>query len=180
MKTITYILITVLPFSVLAASPSPYAGQESRAIKALSQDEQSDLLAGKGMGFAKVAELNGYPGPAHVLELAHALSLTPEQRAKTETLFKQMESQAKLLGRQVVDAEKSLDELFASNTITLATLSESLTAIGALQAKLRAVHLKAHLEQARILSSDQIARYQSLRGYATGGTQSGHDHQHKH
>ena len=39
-------------------------------IKSLSQDDQSALLAGRGMGLARPAELNGYPGPAHVLELA--------------------------------------------------------------------------------------------------------------
>jgi hypothetical protein len=71
-----------------ANSQSPYASQESREIKSLSPQEASDLLAGKGMGFAKAAELNGYPGPAHVLELAAQLQLTPEQKTRTETLFK--------------------------------------------------------------------------------------------
>lgn len=43
------------------------------------------------MGLAKAAELNGYPGPLHVLELAVDLSLTAEQKAATETLFKSMQ-----------------------------------------------------------------------------------------
>ena len=44
-----------------AAQTSPYAGEETRAIKALSAQEVESLLGGKGMGFAKAAELNGYP-----------------------------------------------------------------------------------------------------------------------
>jgi hypothetical protein len=49
---------------------SPYAGQQTRAIKALSPEDLAGLLNGEGMGMAKAAELNGYPGPVHVLELA--------------------------------------------------------------------------------------------------------------
>ena len=47
----------------------PYAGMQQRALKALSEDQIADLRAGKGMGLALAAELNGYPGPIHVLEL---------------------------------------------------------------------------------------------------------------
>src|SRR4029079_2796548 len=43
----------------------PYAGQQARGVKALSDEEVSGYLAGAGMGFAKAAELNGYPGPMH-------------------------------------------------------------------------------------------------------------------
>ena len=75
-------------FAAQAAAPeSPYVGQESRGIKALSPEDVDAYLAGKGMGLAKAAELNGYPGPAHVLELASQLSLTSDQRARTQALF---------------------------------------------------------------------------------------------
>ena len=47
----------------MATPPSPYAGQESRAIKALSDSEIDDLANGRGMGLAKAGELNGYPSP---------------------------------------------------------------------------------------------------------------------
>src|SRR5262245_46650234 len=47
-----------------AQTASPYAGQEQRAIKALSDEEIRDLLEARGMGLAKAAELNPYPGPA--------------------------------------------------------------------------------------------------------------------
>src|SRR5437762_635574 len=102
----------------LAHAASPYAGQQSREIKALSSAEQSDLLAGKGMGLAKAAELNGYPGPAHVLELATDLALTDAQRERTQALWQAMATRAKALGQQVLDAERELDALFASRQVT--------------------------------------------------------------
>lgn len=94
--------------SVLAASP--YAGQQEREIKALSSQDVEAYLAGQGMGFAKAAELNGYPGPKHVLELASELSLTQEQRTRTEVLFASMQSAARSLGRELVDQERNLDQ----------------------------------------------------------------------
>jgi LTXXQ motif family protein len=147
---------------------SPYAGQESREIKALSSREVSDLLAGNGMGFAKAAELNGFPGPAHVLELAGPLRLTADQKIATEALFKTMEAQAMDLGRRLVEEERALDQEFSSKTITLASLQASLERIGNLQARLRRVHLQTHLEQAALLSDAQIAAYSKLRGYGRG------------
>ena len=91
-------------------------------------------------------------------------------------------ARAKALGQQLVDAERSLDELFESKTVNADSLSETLASIGAIRAELRGAHLQAHLEQTRILSSDQIAEYQRLRGYATAQTHSGqaHGHRHKH
>ena len=83
---------------VAALAASPYAGQEARDIKALSPEDISAYEAGKGMGFAKAAELSGFAGPAQVLELASQLQLTPDQRAQTETLFASMSAKASTAG----------------------------------------------------------------------------------
>src|SRR5581483_11779332 len=47
------------------SSQAPYAGLQHRAVKALSDQQLADLRAGRGMGLALAAELNGYPGPIH-------------------------------------------------------------------------------------------------------------------
>src|SRR5262245_3588865 len=93
-RTLLACTLALLAVSAPVNSQSPYVGQESREIKALSPQEISDYVSGKGMGLAKAAELNGYPGPAHVLELAAQLDLTPEQKTKTEALFKKMQARA--------------------------------------------------------------------------------------
>ena len=165
--------------SLFAASP--YAGEQSREIKALSADDVAGLRAGKGMGYAKAAELNGFAGPAHVLELADALRLTADQRARTEALFASMSAKASARGRALVDKERELDALFASRTITTERLATSLQAIGALQAEVREAHLEAHLAQVQILTAEQNARYADLRRYgrsAPRGERSHGGHRH--
>lgn len=157
---------------------SRYAGQEQREIKSLSSDEVQSLLAGKGMGLAKAAELNGHPGPFHVLQLASELELTESQRAATEALFKSMETKASALGASLVQAERELDALFASKQVTPELLAEELEAIGQLQAKVRGAHLEVHLAQVKILSAEQIAMYTRLRGYASDSKQPSHQHAH--
>src|SRR5262245_17037372 len=75
-------------------SAQPYAGQQTREVASLSAKELDDLLAGRGAGLAKAAELNGHPGPAHVLEFADELRLTPEQRALVQAAFERMQARA--------------------------------------------------------------------------------------
>jgi len=60
----------------------PYAGLEQRDIKALSERQMGDLRAVRGMGLALAAELNGYPGPLHVLEPSDKLGLSVEQKGE--------------------------------------------------------------------------------------------------
>jgi Spy/CpxP family protein refolding chaperone len=155
---------------------STFIGQETRAINALSAQEVQDYLDGKGMGFAKAAELNQYPGPAHVLELAAPLNLTAEQKQRTQELFSRMQKKAANLGRMLVEEEQKLDRLFSTRTVTPDTLSAALERIGKLQGEVRLAHLEAHLTQAEILSATQISKYVQLRGYT--GNPAGHDGQH--
>lgn len=160
-------------------TPSPYAGEQHRDIKALSPRDVQDLLAGRGMGLAKSAELNRYPGPAHVLELSDRLGLSPEQKARTKSLFNSMEARARALGKALVEREAELDRLFASRRISRATLESSLAEISKLQGELRRVHLEAHLAQTDLLTPEQVASYVELRGYG-GMDHAGHGGGHRH
>jgi Spy/CpxP family protein refolding chaperone len=144
---------------------SPYADQAASDIKALTADEKSSLLEGKGAGFAKAAELNGYPGPLHVLELAEPLELTAEQLANTRSLYERMRDAARAEGSVLVEAERELDRLYATRSASAEKVNAQLARIEAARARLRGVHLNAHLEQAGLLSRHQIARYARLRGY---------------
>lgn len=162
-----------------AKPPSTYAGQETREIKALSSEDIQGYLAGKGMGLAKAAELNDYPGPSHVLALAAELELTAEQQQRTESLFRSMQTKAITLGQSLVEEERKLDQLFAQKKITAELLNQSLIRIGKLQAQVRAAHLEAHLSQAEILTAAQVSKYRTLRGYTNAPGTEGHaGHQH--
>ena len=154
MKTSAPLLFSILMLMAPLVSADP---------KSLSEEQVQGYLAGKGMGFAKVAELNGYPGPAHVLELADSLQLTGTQREATKKLFNTMHSNAVVLGKELVKLEQELDDLFASRQVTEATLTALLKKIGECSAQLRQVHIEAHMAQRALLTEDQVARYKQLR-----------------
>ena len=149
-------------------SPSPYAGQEGRAVKALSQREASDLLAGAGMGYAKAAELNGYPGPMHVLELATRLGLSAEQQAAVKALLDAHKAEARRLGAEVVQLETQLDALFASGGASTDAVDVTVARLAATAGQLRASHLRAHVTTTALLTREQVTRYAALRGYGGG------------
>jgi Spy/CpxP family protein refolding chaperone len=167
----------VLTASSNATQVSPYAGQEQREVKSLSEQEVNDYLAGKGMGLAKAAELNGYPGPLHVLELADRLKLTAEQRKRTEALFSDMKSKAVAAGQALINEERALNALFASKSVTPASLKSAVDRVAARQAQVRFIHLETHLAQLRVLSPQQVAAYNELRGYSSAAPQT---HKHGH
>jgi Spy/CpxP family protein refolding chaperone len=117
------------------------------------------------MSLALAAELNGYPGPLHTLEFAEKLSLSASQRAATQHLYERMKVSAISAGEALIAAERSLDRLFATRSVTELQLSQALSRVAEAQARLRGVHLQAHLDQVRILSPEQVAQYKRLRGY---------------
>ena len=158
-----------LPVSAWAAGEAPYAGWEGRGIKALSARQIDDLQRGRGMGMALPAELNGYPGPLHVLELADQLELTADQRAETQRLFDAMQAQAIALGEQVIAAEAALDRLFATGAASDAATLAAAVEVGRRQGALRGHHLRYHVAMREVLSRHQLMRYQQLRGYAADG-----------
>jgi Spy/CpxP family protein refolding chaperone len=137
-----------------------------REVKALSKEETAGLLEGRGLGMALSAELNGYPGPMHVLELKEGLGLFPEQVTKTEELFRQVKAEAKALGSELVEAEKKLDSLFKDKNVNEQNLSEATALAGSLRGRLRETHLKYHIRMLGVLSPEQVAKYNELRGYS--------------
>lgn len=143
----------------------PYAGMQTRAVKALSDQQVADLRAGRGMGLALAAELNGYPGPMHVLELAKALGLSAEQHRLVQGLYDAMKAEAIAAGERLIDREAALDRAFKERSIDAPRLVELSAAIGTMHGELRAVHLKYHLTTAELLNSEQLRRYAELRGY---------------
>ncbi len=163
------VLLVAIPLLILAQEQrSPYVGQEVRNIRSLSEAEVQGYLQGRGMGLAKPAELNGYPGPMHVLELSQQLQLTDDQRAATQRSFERMRAEAVRLGRLFVEKEAALNRLFGDVRADSANLQRLVGETARLHGELRLSHLRAHLEMRSILTLHQIARYKELRGYGTG------------
>jgi hypothetical protein len=172
-----FITIAALVVAVGAAvAQTPYAGMQTRSIKALSDQQIADLRAGRGMGLALAAELNGYPGPSHLLELADKLGLSDAQRNSARSMFEAMKAETIPIGERLIAQEAALDKLFADHVITPEKLGTATAAIGATQAELRAAHLKYHLSTIAMLEPAQVQQYSALRGYDNGGAQEHHHH----
>ena len=157
------------------AMATPYAGQDARAIASLSAEDVAALLAGAGAGFAKSAELNGYPGPLHVLELADALKLAADQRHAVQASFDRMKVKAVEIGARYVAAEIAVDAALRAGA--QADVADRVLEAEKLRSELRLAHLAAHIEITPLLTPEQRQHYARLRGYGTGAS---HDRNHKH
>ena len=158
-----------------------YAGMAGRSIKALSDEQVSQLRDGRGMGLSLPAELNSYPGPLHALEMADSLSLTPDQHSRPLSIQEDMRVRAIALGHRIIAGEAELDRAFATGTANPAEVARQLAVIGQLNGELRAVHILAHMDTRALLTAEQVAMYDIGRGYrpAQGPSQSdGHRKRH--
>ena len=165
---------------------SKYAGQENRTIKSLSPDDIAELKRGGGWGLAKAAELNGVPGPVHLLEMKNDIPLDDTQVSAISKIFEQMKAQAIQQGERLIALERKLESHFQNRTITDTVLRSSLDAIAEARKELRYIHLATHLKTPEILSQDQVKKYNALRGYSNpdpcANIPKGHDAElwHKH
>ena len=169
------LLLTATP--ALAQHAQPYAGQQGREVKSLSAEEVKQYLAGAGMGYARPAELSSYPGPLHVLELADKLALTPDQRTQTQALKDAHKVEARALGAKRIESERALDALLTDGPMDEFALARAVRAAAALEGEYRLSHLETHRRMRALLTDEQVARYNKLRGYGVDG---GHGHGMKH
>ncbi|WNK01264.1 hypothetical protein L2D14_07500 [Thalassospiraceae bacterium LMO-JJ14] len=173
-----FIFAAQTQLSAQHAHPSPYAGQQLREIKSLSAEDIAELQRGGGWGLARAAELNGMPGPAHLLELKDEIALSAEQIERITALYQDMHAKAVEEGEKFIAHERELDRRFRDATMNDADLRALLAEIAESRARLRFIHLSTHLMTPTILSRKQIDRYNTLRGYGASPCLSvpeGHD-----
>jgi len=163
------LLIPLPSFSAESHSHfSRYAGEEKREIKTLSASDIEELSNGRGWGLAKAAELNGVPGPVHLLEMKIEIKLSAGQIRELENLYEKMKKEAIPLGLELIELERELNNRFADNSMTHELLDNSLEKIAKFRKNLRYIHLSTHLKTPDILTPEQIELYNRLRGYAAG------------
>ena len=175
---VSIFLVFGLSGIAVAAPESNYSGQEQRKIKSLSQAEIDGYLAGKGMGFAKPAELNHFPGPKHVIEFSNELALSKEQREQTQRIYDVMKNKATEYGQLFVENEEKIEKLFSEGIVNPHLLEKALSESAKIRSKLRGAHLVAHIEQKAVLSKHQVRLYDNLRGYTAGQSMQKHKHHH--
>ena len=146
---------------------SPYVPLLDAPIRGLTSEQIRDLREGNGAGFALPAELNGFPGPKHVLDLSDELGLTDEQRSRVQAVRARVMEQAPVQGERVLQAHQRLEEAFRNRTVDAPSLQALVADVDAAYAALRFVHLAAHLEMVDVLTPHQVAQYNQLRGYGS-------------
>lgn len=151
----------------LPGTRSPYAdGYDPDApLRALGAELVEQILLGQGASLALPAELNGLPGPRHVLGLADQLDLSPNQQTQVQDIFDRYLADAIPAGERYLAAAQALEEELRSGAISEEELSELVTEASRLEGELVTSHLTAHLRTAAILTPEQIAAYNQLRGY---------------
>jgi hypothetical protein len=157
---------------------SPYAGGQHQAVASLSAEDIETLRAGGGWGLALPAELNGTPGPSHVLQLRDELDLSAGQVAAVEAIFVEMKAEAIAAGARLIEAEQALDAAFRVDDLEPEGLRDLVADAEDARAALRYAHLARHLSIRPLLTESQIARYRALRGYGAdpcASTPAGHD-----
>ncbi len=157
---------------------SAYAGLETRAIKSLSEADMDELRRGGGWGLALAGELNGFPGPVHLLELRDEIRLTAGQVKAIQKIHDQMRAEAIAAGARLIEAEKAIDAAFQAGGLDAPRLRSLIANAEAARAELRFIHLSRHLSTPPLLTEEQIARYNMLRGYGSdpcANVPEGHD-----
>lgn len=177
----TLLILAVVPAATQAQhAHSPYAGQETRAIKSLSADDIEELRRGGGWGLAKPAELNGMPGPAHLFELKDEIPLTEDQIGRLTGLFEDMRAAAADEGTRLIEGERALESAFRTRAVDATRLRRLLETIEKSRSALRFIHLSTHLDALEIVTPDQVARYNALRGYDSPAGAGDAHHGHRH
>jgi len=125
--------------------------------------DREPLLNGEGNGMAAYAEMNGYPGPKHVLDLADKLGLTARQKHDVREIYDEMNTRARALGKMIVKIEEELHYAFSSGMVGAESVEDDAESIGKMRGSLRGVHLTAHLKTKGLLTPKQIEQYVALR-----------------
>jgi len=122
MRFLTACLITLTIAAPAIAEDrlnSPYRDQLLTEIRGLTEKEISDLREARGMGLARAAELNGYPGPRHLLDAEREgqLHLTSDQLRTVTELFDAMARDARRVGERLLGQERDLEQELRTGTI---------------------------------------------------------------
>lgn len=125
--------------------------------------DKESLEKSEGAGMAFYADINGYPGPKHVLEMQEALKLTDDQFKDISAIIDEMRENARAMGVLIIAKEQELESSFRQGKASESHTKQLATEIGSLRGALRSVHLTAHIQARSVLTKEQIATYMALR-----------------
>ena len=179
-KTLVLIPSVLLHMTGLVLAESkphqPYAGQEQPSVSSLAAADLNALKKGQGWGLANPAELNGYPGPIHVLKLVERLELIKAQISQVRAIYTKTNANARHISKAFVNSEVEPDALFKTGAATPDAIQRALKKSLQFRAELRAAHLNTHNKTVQRLTQHQRHLDSQLRRYSHKGAHSGLAH----
>ena len=167
------VMVSVPALAQHTHESSSHGSSRGAAVATLTDEEVGALRQGEGMGLARAAELNHFPGPKHLLELVSELDLSGDQVRRIQAIHDSMKSRAVSKGEDIIMAENRLADLFASGEPSAREVRRMTGHLGAMRGQLQAIHLLAHIEATRELSAGQIRQYDRLRGHLNRSRRAG-------
>jgi hypothetical protein len=162
MKKLFTFLLILSGAAVNAQSITDTAGKIS-PVRTLTYAQYYGYLKGEaGEDLARVAETNHYPLPDKVLKYRTQLDLSPIQVKKITEASAYLRRRRLQIGGSIIDTEKQLDSMFRYNKVQDGNLIFYATRYGAYQGELKNALLQACLSTQKLLSEQQIARYEAL------------------
>lgn len=150
MKTIILTIILIISHSALLFSQIP--------------SDRDALLKGLEGDNGKTAEMNKYPSPKDLLELATTLNLSSVQKSRLIEIRDNTISRAKQLGKEIVQIENELHKAFQARIINEKSCTDDAQQIGRLRGRLRAVFLTSHIRAKAVLNDSQVSMYRKIQG----------------
>jgi hypothetical protein len=144
LKKIFTFLLLLTGASTYAQSITDTAGKRSPARTLTYQQYLAYLKGEAGEDLARVAEMNHYPLPDKVLKWRNEIDLSPIQIKKITEASAYLRRRRLQIGGSIIDTEKMLDSMFRY------------------QGELRNAFLQACLSTQRLLSQQQLNKYESL------------------
>jgi hypothetical protein len=162
MKQLFTFLLLLTAASTYAQSITDTAGKRSPARTLTYQQYQAYLKGEAGEDLARVAEMNHYPLPDKVLKWRNEIDLSPIQIKKITEASAYLRRRRLQIGGSIIDTEKMLDSMFRYNKVQDGNLIFYATRYGSYQGELRNAFLQACLSTQKLLSQQQLNRYESL------------------
>ncbi|MES2377449.1 MAG: hypothetical protein V4553_12760 [Bacteroidota bacterium] len=158
-----FTFLLIFPFAVIyAQTTTDTAGKRSPARTLTYQQYQAYLKGEAGEDLARVAEMNHYPLPDKVLKWRNEMDLSPIQIKKITEASAYLRRRRLQIGGSIIDTEKMLDSMFRYNKVQDGNLIFYATRYGSYQGELRNAFLQACLSTQKLLSQQQMSKYESL------------------
>jgi hypothetical protein len=164
------LIISIVSLSITANAQSPAdTTTPISPVKTLSYAQYLAYSKGDDVNdVGMVAEMHHYPQPAKVLKYKKELDLSPSQITKLKEFDAYLHKRTLQTGGSIISTEKTLDELFRSKKVNEGSIVYYTQRYGQYLGEYRNAVLFSCYSTQRILTPQQVQRFEGLEKAAAG------------